>query len=75
VPLKVLVSMMSAPASMKARWISSITSGCVIESRSLLPCRGLTVVGEGLPAVGLLVETIALDHRAHRAVEDRDALG
>ena len=30
---------------------------------------------EALAAVGRLVELVALDHRAHRAVEDQDALG
>ena len=33
---KVLVSMMSAPASRKRRWMSQIISGCVSEKRSPL---------------------------------------
>ena len=35
----------------------------------------LRMVLEALAAVGRLVEPVALDHRAHRAVEDHDALG
>src|SRR6185436_1736046 len=36
---------------------------------------GLWMVGEALAAEGRLVELVALDHRAHGAVDDQDALG
>ena len=38
---KVLVSMMSAPASRKRRWMSQIIFGCVSEKRSPLFSRSL----------------------------------
>ena len=37
VELNVFVSTMSAPASRYFRWIPSMISGCVIDSRSLQP--------------------------------------
>ncbi len=63
-------------------------SGWVSESRSLLPLRSCTAavavawsrasavvaVGETLAAIVGFVEAGGLDHRAHRAVDDEDAL-
>jgi DNA-binding transcriptional regulator YdaS (Cro superfamily) len=37
VEVKVFVSIMSAPAPRQASWIARITSGRVMESRSLFP--------------------------------------
>ena len=52
-----------------------MTSGRVRTSRSLLPLRSLRVGREPLAAEIRLGQLVALDHRAHRAVEDEDALG
>ena len=49
-------------------------SGRVSTSKSLLPLHGLGVVREALAAIVGLVELVALDHRAHGAVDDQDAL-
>ena len=56
------------------RWISPITSGRVSTSRSLLPLRSLGWSFQSLAAEVGFRELAALDHRAHRAVEDDDAL-
>ena len=52
-----------------------MTSGRVSDSSSLLPLRSCAWSGEALAAELRLVELVALDHRAHRAVEDQDAAG
>ncbi len=70
---KVLVSMMSAPAARYCSWISRMTSGRVSTSRSLLPFRSTAWSREALAAILRLGEPVALDHRAHGAVEDQDA--
>ena len=66
--------MMSAPAVQIAVWMSAIASGCVSTSRSLLPLTSLAMVGEALAAIVGLVQLVALDHGAHGAVDDQDAL-
>ena len=48
--------------------------GCVSDSRSLLPFRSCAMVLEALAAIVGLVQLVALDHGAHRAVENDDAL-
>ena len=72
---EVLVSMMSAPASRYRRWISSMIAGCVSESRSLQPLRSRGWSFELAAAELGLAQLLALDHRAHRAVDDQDAPG
>jgi hypothetical protein len=73
VPLKVLVSMMSAPAARYSPWMSAMTSGRVSTSRSLLPLRSRRPVREALAAIVGLLQLAALDHGAHGAVQDQDA--
>jgi hypothetical protein len=51
-----------------------ITSGRVSTSRSLLPFRSLRMIGEAVAAIVGLDQLVALDHGAHRAVEDQQAL-
>ena len=75
VELKVLVSMMSAPASRYSAWISAITSGRVSTSTSLLPLRSFGCDLEALAAEVGLGQLAALHHGAHRAIEDEDAFG
>ena len=53
----------------------AMSSGRVSTSRSLLPLRSLRVIAEPLAAELGVGQLEALDHRAHRAVEDEDALG
>ncbi len=73
--LKVLVSMMSAPASRYAAMdlARSRPAGSASAGRCC-PCRSRGQSREALAAIVGLVEPVALDHRAHRAVEHEDAL-
>ncbi|WP_424363938.1 hypothetical protein [Methylocystis parvus] len=48
-----------------------IASGCVKIRRSLLPLRSLANDPEALAAKSVSLELVALDHRAHGAVEIR----
>ena len=73
VPLNVLVSMMSAPASRYCAWMSAMTSGRVSTSTSLLPFRSCAWAREAIAAEVGLGEAQALHHGAHGAVEDEDA--
>ena len=52
----------------------SMIAGCVSVSRSLLPLTSRGQVAEALAAIGSLVELVALDHRAHGAIEHDNAL-
>ena len=76
VALKVLVSMMSAPASRNASWIARDHLGLGQHEQVVVALQIVRMVAE--PArrraakVGL-AELLSLDHRAHRAVEDEDA--
>src|SRR5262245_57516739 len=49
VALKVLVLTRSAPASMNWRWMSAMTSGCVMTSRSLQPLRSRAWLAKRAP--------------------------
>ena len=49
-----------------------MTSGRVSTSRSLLPLQIARVIGEPLAAEIRLGQLVALNHRAHRAVEHED---
>ena len=66
--------MMSAPAARYSWWIALITSGRVRTRRSLLPFRSFVMVAKRSPRKSASRQLVALDHRAHRAVEDEDAL-
>ena len=70
--MKVLVSMMSAPASRYAAWMARMISGWVSESRSLLPLQLARPVGEALAPVVRLAQVVGLDHGAHRPVEHQN---
>jgi hypothetical protein len=70
-----MVLMRSAPASMNCRWMSAMICGCVSTSRSLQPFRSLRHSSEATAPEGGLVQLCWLDHGAHGAVEDDDALG
>ena len=72
--LKVLVSMMSAPASRYCVWISSMICGWERFSASLLQAQISRVMGEFLAAVVGFVQVAGLDHGAHGAIEQQDAL-
>jgi hypothetical protein len=72
--LKVFVSMMSAPASRYARWMSRTISGRTRFSASLFVLEVDRVVRKPLAAVVRLLQLVTLDHRPHRAVDDEDAL-
>ena len=74
VELKVLVSMMSAPASRYWRWMAWMISGCVRLSRSLFPFRSCGQSLNRSPAKAGLVQLVGLDHGPHRAVENDNAL-
>ncbi len=66
-PPNEFVSMMSEPASRYLRWIPSTTSGRVITRFSLQPSR----CG---PPKSAAVRSGLLQHGAHRAIQDKDAL-
>ena len=73
--LKVFVSMMSAPASRYWRWMSFDDLRLreveqIVATLEVLP----VPVREPRAAKRRLVQLALLDHRAHRAVEDDDAL-
>ncbi len=55
--------------------MSRITSGWVRHEQIVVALDVAGPVGEPLAPVGRLVQLVALDHRAHGAVEDEDALG
>ncbi len=54
--------------------MSPMIFGCVSDSRSLLPLRSRRPILEALAAVIGLAQLVALDHGAHGAVQDQDAL-
>ena len=74
VAVKVLVSMMSAPASRYAPWIARTMSGRVSDRQVVVAAQVAGVVGEALAAEVGLDQLVALDERAHRAVHDHDPL-
>jgi hypothetical protein len=69
---KVLVSMMSAPASRKRRWMSQIIFGWVREKRSPLFSRSLVESEARAADVGFL-HAVGADGGAHRSIDDGDA--
>ena len=54
--------------------MARMTSGRVSDRRSLLPLRSRGCAREALAAEVRLAELVRLDLRAHRAVDDEDAL-
>ena len=67
--LKVLVSMMSAPASRYSRWIVGDDVGLGQREQVVVALQVARPVGEALAAVARLGGPVALDHRAHGAVD------
>ena len=72
--LKVLVSMMSAPASRYSRWIPAMIVGLGQREQVVVALQVARPVREPLAAVAGLGRTVPLDRRAHRAVDDQDPL-
>ena len=70
---KVLVSMMSAPASRKRRWMSPIIFGLGEREDVAVVQQILLRVLEALAANVRLGHPVGADGRAHRAVDDGDA--
>ena len=56
------------------RWISSMICGCVRFSASMLPRRSLGWLANSLPRKSASIRLARLDHGAHGAIEQQDAL-
>ena len=67
--------MMSAPASRYWRWMSRDDVGPRQHQHVVVALEVVAVRGEALAAEVALLEPVPLNHRAHRAVEDGDAVG
>ena len=75
VPLNELVSMMSAPASRYCSWMSEDDVGTRQHEHVVVAAQVLGMRCEALAAEVFFGQLVALDHRAHRAVQHEDALG
>ena len=75
VALNVLVSMMSAPASRYSAWMLGDHVGPRQHQHVVVALEILRVRLEALAAEIGFGQLVALDHGAHRAVEDEDAFG
>ncbi len=73
--LKVLVEMISAPASRNAAMDGGDRLGLGDREQIVAALQIARMIGELLSAEFRLAEIELLDHRAHRPVEDQDPLG
>ena len=70
---KVLVSMMSAPASRKRRWMSQIMSGWVREKRSPLFSRSFFESLKRVASDVRFLHAVGADGGAHGSIDDGDS--